>query len=155
MRTSNMLARLPAIAVAGFLVISVPGVANAEAAKVEGIPKQPLAVQVESIEEALRFLGRPISEADQDQLQKATQLPDAEAVASIRQILEPYTLVAIDIDPNRKLTVTPTSSTVNKLTKNGWTTFLVKVINRARSTDPVSVDSPEAAMPYDFSRMQV
>jgi len=155
MRISGTLERLLAITGTCFLFLLANGVGKAETTKLEGIPKQPLVVQIKSIEEALRFLGRPISEPDQEQLQKASQLPDAEAVAAIQQILEPYTLVTVDIDPNRKLTVTPTSAMTYKLTKNGWTTFLVKVINRARSTDPVSVDSPEAAMPYDFSRMQV
>jgi hypothetical protein len=155
MYISEISKSLPAIVLAGFFFLAASAVGEAETGKVEGLPKQPLVVQVESLEEALRFLGRPIIEADQAKLQKASALPDAEAVDSIQHILDPYTLVIIDIDPNRKVTVTPASGAENRLTKNGWTTFLVKVINRAHSTDPLSVDSPEAAMPYDFSRMQV
>jgi len=155
MSPSALIKSLQAIALTGIYVSLGTAVGYAQTAKVEGVPKQPLVVQIEAVEEALHFLGRPVTEADQQKLQKAAQLPDAEAVASIQETLDPYALVVIDIDPNRKLTVTPASGTTNKLTKNGWTTFLVKVINRANSTDPMFVDSPEAAMPYDFSRMQV
>jgi hypothetical protein len=39
------------------------------------------------------------------------------------------------------------------LSADGWTTFLVKVHNPTGITETIDVDSPEAAMPYDFSRM--
>ena len=66
-----------------------------------------------------------------------------------------HVLLGIEIDPIRKLTVVPSSAATESLTKNGWSTFLVKVHNSAAVTERVDVDSPEAAIPYDFSRMQV
>ncbi|MGI9303224.1 MAG: CehA/McbA family metallohydrolase [Gammaproteobacteria bacterium] len=122
---------------------------------VEDVPKQPLVVHVNRIGEALHFIGRPLSDADRDRLQEAAGKPDTEAVKAIQQVLDPHTLVVVDIDPNRKVTVSPTSAELHSLIKNGWTTFLAKVINRAGDTGFLDVDSPQAAMPYDFSRMQV
>jgi len=76
-------------------------------------------------------------------------------VVAIQQVLDRYALVRVDIDPLRKVTVQPVSGSSETLMKNGWTTFLVKVSNRAGTTEELDVDSPQAAMPYDFSRMQV
>jgi hypothetical protein len=58
---SNMSRTLTATALAGFFLLSASAVGKAETGKVEGLSKQPLVVQVESLEEALRFLGRPIT----------------------------------------------------------------------------------------------
>ena len=142
-------------ACAGLFIVYGAESTRAETPMVGDVAKQPLVVQVEGLMEALNFVGRPLADADREKLKKAAELPDAEAVKAIQKILDPQTLVVVDIHPNRKVTVSPSSAAVNKLTKDGWTTFLVKVINNAKSTDALDVDSPEAAMPYDFSRMQV
>jgi len=131
------------------------GIAHSQVPIIDGVSKQPLTVQVEGLLEALTFLGRPMPEADRAMLRKATELPDVEATVQIQKILDPMSLVVVEIDENRKVNVSPTSAAIAKLTKNGWTPFLVKIVNRAKSTDVLDVDSPEAAMPYDFSRMQV
>lgn len=119
------------------------------------VPKQPLDVHINRLMRALNFIGQPLSTADQDRLAAATDMPDDEAVKAIQNVLDPQTLVVVDIDPNLKITVTPTSGNAHSLIKNGWTTFLVKVINRAGVVEPVDVDSPQAAPAFDFSRMQV
>ena len=132
-----------------------PGMTSSASPMVTGIPKQPLVVHVDQVLKALAFVGRPVSDADRNAIYAASQLPDDQAVAAIQQILDRYALVRLDIDENRHVTVVPMSGAAETLTKNGWSTFLVKVENQAKSTDVVDVDSPEAAMPYDFSRMQV
>ena len=136
-------------------VLFLWGVGTGKAEIVTDVPKQPLTVHVEAISEALTFLGRPLSSEDQAKLKKASQLPDAEAVKAIQEVLDAHTLAEVTIDPNRRVTVARSSTEAKPLTKNGWTPFLVKIINNAKSTDVLDVDSPEAAMPYDFSRMQV
>ncbi|MGI9332035.1 MAG: CehA/McbA family metallohydrolase [Gammaproteobacteria bacterium] len=141
---------------AALLIAFVPtGGSRAASPMVEDVPKQPLAVHVNRLTEALNFVGRPISEADRARIDEALGKPDAEAVRAIQDVLDTYALVAVDIDPLRNITVTPISASTQSLTKNGWSTFLVKVINRAAVTEAMDVDSPQAAMPYDFSRMQV
>jgi len=154
---------LCAIAMAGVVALGhVPalraqpsGMPPSVSPMVSGIPKQPLVVHVDQVLKALAFVGRPVSDADRNAIYAASQLPDDQAVAAIQQILDRYALVRLDIDENRHVSVVPMSGAAETLTKNGWSTFLVKVGNRAKSTDVVDVDSPEAAMPYDFSRMQV
>jgi hypothetical protein len=122
---------------------------------VQDVPKQPLMVHVDRLMRALAFVGRPISDADRDQIEAAAQEPEAAATLKVQEILDRSALIGIEIDPIRKLTVVSSSAAAEILTKNGWTTFLVKVHNPAGITERVSVDSPEAAMPYDFTRMQV
>ncbi len=129
--------------------------ASALSPLVSGIAKQPLMVQVDHLLQAMAFVGRPIADADRDALYKAGQLPDDQAVAAIQQILDRYAIARVDIDPLRKVTVLPMTGSAEGLTKDGWTTFLVKISNRAGATDALDVDSPQAAMPYDFTRMQV
>jgi hypothetical protein len=122
---------------------------------VSGVPKQPFMVEVDQLLQNLAFVGRPVSDADRAGIYQNAQLPDDQATAAIQQILDKYALARVDIDPLKKVTVVPMSSASESLTKNGWTTFLVKVSNQAGVTEKVDVDSPQAAMPYDFSRMQV
>jgi hypothetical protein len=122
---------------------------------VTDIAKQPLMVQVDHLLQALSFVGRPVPDSDRDAIYEAANLPDDRAVVTIQQILDRHALVRVDIDPLRKVTVLPMTGSSETLIKNGWTTFLVKVSNRAGTTDVLDVDSPQAAMPYDFSRMQV
>jgi hypothetical protein len=149
-------ARLVIAATAAALLSTALAPASfAQAPLVENVAKQPLTVHVEGLMEALTFLGRPLPEADRARLKKAAQLSDAEAAKEIQAVLDAQSLVVVDIDSNRRVKVAPLAATTAKLTKNGWTTFLVKIVNGAKSTDTVDVDSPEAAMPYDFSRMQV
>jgi len=131
-----------------FGAASVPSV-------VTGIAKQPLMVQVDQVLQALSFVGRPIPDSDRDAIYEAAKLPDDRAVVAIQQILDRHALVRVDIDPLRKVTVLPMTGSSETLIRNGWTTFLVKVSNRAGMTEVLDVDSPQAAMPYDFSRMQV
>lgn len=122
---------------------------------VAGIAKQPLMLHVDHLIQSLAFVGRPIAEADREAIYKAADLPDEEASAAIQQVLDKYALARVDIDPLRKLTVLPMAGSTEPIVKNGWTTYLVKIQNRAKATDKLDVDSPQAAMPYDFTRMQV
>ncbi len=131
------------------------GTGASSAPVVEGVAKQPLMVHVDHLLQALTFVGRPISDADREAIFKAAQLPDDKASVAIQQILDRYALVKVDIDPLRKVSVAPMSGSSETLMKNGWTTFLVKVHNQPGVTDQVDVDSPQAAMPYDLSRMEV
>jgi hypothetical protein len=146
---------LMAIAASSAIVAQPFSSGSAQPPIVTGVAKQPLMLQVDHLMQAMSYVGRPVSEADRDALYKAGELPDAEASTAIQQILDRYVIARVDIDPLRKLTVLPMSGSTEPLVKNGWTTYLVKIQNRAGSTDKLDVDSPQAAMPYDFSRMQV
>ena len=138
-----------------FLTLAAAHTSHAAVPMVEDVSKQPLMVHVERVLEALDFIGRPLSNEDRARILEAAQQADAQAVRTIQEIVDKNALVAVVIDPQRKLEVMPAAAGPETLVKNGWTTFLVKVINQAGVTDTVDVDSPQAAMPYDFSRMQV
>src|SRR3981081_1296455 len=102
---------------------------------VTDIAKQPLMVEVDHLLQGLTFVGRPVSDSDRDAIYEAAKLPDDKAVVAIQQILDRHALVRGDIDPLRKVTVLPVSASSEALIKNGWTTFLVKVSNRAGTTE--------------------
>jgi hypothetical protein len=121
----------------------------------QGVDKQPLIAHVDRLVKAMSFVGAPISDADRNAIAAAGQLADVQAVITLQQILDKYALVRVTIDPLRKTIVQPSSGTTNQLLKDGWTTFLVKINNQAGSNDFLDVDSPEAAMPYDFTKMEV
>lgn len=122
---------------------------------VSDVDKQPLVVNVERVMEALEFIGRPLSKADAKKMSAALKASDKKAVMAIQDVLDNYAMAAISIDSLRKVTVSPASAGAMPLVKDGWTTYLIKVINEAGETSAVDVNSPAAAMPYDFSRMQV
>ena len=64
------------------------------------IPLQPLAQQVRQLEEALNYLGQPLAAAEQKRINEAIGNADeAAAVAQLQAILDPYVLVAVDINP--------------------------------------------------------
>ncbi len=143
------------VCVAQFLLVTFGSETQAAVAMVKDVPKQPLMVHVDRLMRALAFIGHPISDADRAQIDAAAREPDGAAIEKVQEVLDRHVLLAIEIDPIRKLTVAPSSAATESLTKNGWSTFLVKVHNSAAVTERVDVDSPEAAIPYDFSRMQV
>src|SRR5258708_27937245 len=143
------------VCVAQFLLVTFGSETQADVAMVKDVPKQPLMVHVDRLMRALAFIGHPISDADRAQIDAAAREPDAAAIEKVQEVLDRHVLLGIEIDPIRKLTVVLSSAATESLTKNGWSTFLVKVHNSAALTERVDVDSPEAAIPYDFSRMQV
>ena len=137
-----------------FLIFSISS-SQAALPAVQDVSKQPLAVNVDRVLQALEFIGRPINEEDAGKISAALEAPDKQAVMTIQDILDTYALAAVEIDELKKVTVVPASGGAMPLVKDGWTTYLVKVINQAGVTGPLEVNSPAAAMPYDFSRMQV
>ena len=143
------------VCVAQFLLVTFGSETQAAVAVVKDVPKQPLMVHVDRLMRALAFIGHPISDADRAQIEAAAREPDGAAIEKVQDVLDRHVLLGIEIDPIRKLTVVASSAATESLTKNSWSTFLVKVHNSAAVTERVDVDSPEAAIPYDFSRMQV
>src|SRR5579862_539804 len=110
-------------------------------ARVGGVPAQPLLAQVNRLEDALGFLGSNLTQKDRALL-KALQekLPGPETVQTIQEILDPYCLLSVDINPEARVMVSrgPASA---ELTQGGWSCFLVKVHNRAGSTAKLEIQS--------------
>jgi len=111
-------------------------------------PLQPFAQQVRQIETALKYLGQPLSPAEQSQINAAIANPDeAAAVAGIERILDHYTLAVVDINPESRVKVAP-GPAKPELVEAGTRIFLVKVRNQAGVTSRLMVESPNSGPVY-------
>ncbi len=109
------------------------------------IPLQPLAQQVRRLETALRFLGQPFSAAEQQVINEAVALADERAaVERLQQILDPYVLARVHINPESRVRV-EAGRAKPELVEGGTRLFLVKVINEAHVTAPLAVQSANTA----------
>jgi hypothetical protein len=122
--------------------------AHQHLATAAAIPLQPLAQQVRQLEEALNYLGQPLSAADHQLINKAIANPDqAVAVTQIEAVLEPYVLVKVDINPESRVKVEQ-GAAKPILAEGGTSLFLVKVVNNGNVTAPLSVESPNSGKVY-------
>lgn len=114
---------------------------------VPGVEPQPLLAQAIRLQEALSFLGSSLSSDDAKRL-KALQNKTLtqETVKVIQEILDPYCLAIISINPEARVKVARGTATP-KLIQGGWTSFLVKVQNDAGVTAQLEVESPNSASP--------
>jgi len=117
------------------------------AVHVNGVEPQPLLAQAMRLKEALTFLGSSISPKDEESLTdlKHRQLTQ-ETVDKIQNILDPYCLFLVDINPEGRVKVDKGMAPA-KLKQGGWTSFLVKVHNEVGGSAPLSVESPNALPP--------
>ena len=119
---------------------------------IAGVAAQPLGAQATRVAEALRFLGQPLSETQQQSLDRALQETDEKKmVATVQEILDPLTLAFVTINPESRVKATAGVASP-ALTQNGWTAFLIKVHNRAGVTAPLVIESSNAAPIFRRSR---
>ena len=112
------------------------------------IPLQPLAQQVRQLEDALNYLGQPLSAADQRRINEAIGNADeAAATAELQAILDPYVLLAVDINPESRVKVEQ-GAAKPELVEAGTRLFLVKVSNNAHVTAALNVESPNSGNVY-------
>jgi hypothetical protein len=114
-----------------------------ESAPVKGVEAQPLLVQIERLQEALKFLGEPLPEEDRKTL-AALKAGDGEAaVAKVQEILDRHCLALVNISPESRVKVA-TGPAAQSLQEGGWRHFLVKVHNEAGITAALGVSSAQA-----------
>src|SRR5450432_842930 len=112
------------------------------------IPLQPLAQQVRQLEDALNYLGQPLPAAETRRINEAIGNPDeAAAVAQLQAILDPYVLLAVDINPESRVKVEQ-GAAKPELVEAGTRLFLVKVANNGHVTAPLNVESPNSGNVY-------
>ena len=103
------------------------------------VPLQPLAQQVRRIENALDYLGQPLSAADQKRINDAVaDSTDAAAVHQIQQTLDKLVLVNVEINPEGRVKVEPGPAKPD-LVESGTRLFLVKVSNQAKLRSALAV----------------
>src|SRR4030095_12079631 len=109
---------------------------------IENVEPQPLMAQVMRVSEALTFIGNPLPATDIKQLQDLSNKKlDKETVKKIQQILDPYCLAMVDINPESRVKVVqgPASPV---LMQEGWSSFLLKVSNQAHVLAELDAESP-------------
>jgi len=112
------------------------------------VPLQPMALQVRQLEEALNYLGQPLSAADLRRIHEAIANPDeAAAVRALEAVLDPHVLLQIDINPESRVKVEE-GAAKPELVEAGTRLFLVKVVNSARVRAALVVESPNSGDVY-------
>jgi len=111
------------------------------------IEPQPLLAHALRVSEALNFAGSALSDADQKKLkQLQRQKPSSQIIQEVQEILDPYCIAYVDINPEARVKVEK-GLAKPKLTQGGWTIFLVKVMNDAGVTSQLAAESPNAMLP--------
>lgn len=119
-----------------------PSVSTSTLPDVPGVDAQPLLAQAIRLNEALSYFGSALSADDQKRLKELQhKLPGEEIATLVQDILDPYCLAMVEINPEARVKVIRGPAKA-KLVKEGWTSFLVKVHNQAGVTARLEVESP-------------
>ena len=112
-----------------------------------GIEPQPLLAQAIRLKETLSFLGSSLTKPDEERLTALQHQPlTQEIVKLIQNILDPYCLAMININPESRVKVLRGPANA-KLIQSGWVSYLVKINNDAGVTAQLEAQSPNAATP--------
>lgn len=115
---------------------------------VKGVEPQPLTAQVHRMTDALALLGSPLSNEEMARLARAADYSDPEAsVTATQSVLDAHCLFGVDINPEMRVKVIP-GAAQPLLVEQGWTTYLIKVVNEAGTTSALHVFSPQAESVY-------
>jgi hypothetical protein len=134
----------PTLLVASFAVSALLTGAVPRSPAQAHVALQPLAQQVRQVESALGYLGQPLTEQDQEAINRAIgEVNEAVAIADLEQTLDKYTLAVVDINPESRVKVQP-GAAKPELVEAGARIFLVKVLNHAGVTAKLESQSPNA-----------
>ena len=112
--------------------------------QVENVEAQPLLAQALRLDDALTFLGSKLSPEDSRRLQALRdEAPGPKTTRGIQQILDPYCLAMVVINPQARVKVLR-GPAQPVLVQNGWKSFLVKVHNQAMVNTRLEAESPNA-----------
>ena len=140
------------ITAASLVVAALSVIACAQASepttKVRLLPLQPLAQQAHQIENALAYLGQPLSAEEISGIDEAVAEPsESKAVAQLQRILDPHVLAVVQINPESRVKVEAGPAQPD-LVEAGTRLFLIKVINDAGVTAKLEVESPNSGDMY-------
>ena len=89
------------------------------------VEAQPLLSQALRVGEALNFIGSALPEHTTRQLHALRNLPyDAKTVKAVQEILDPFCLAMVEINPEARVKVTAGPAKA-ELIQEGWKTYLV------------------------------
>ncbi len=141
--------RLALLAVFSFASASCTLVESAQSTaldlpRITGVEPQPVIAQASRVETALAYIGASLPDVDARRLaQLRDEVPSAQTVAAVQEILDPYCLAMDEINPEARVKVHRGPAEA-RLNQSGWRCFLVKVHNAAGITSPLSAKSPNA-----------
>jgi len=93
---------------------------------ISGVEPQPLLAQAIRLHEALSFLGSSLSHEDEERLMALQHQPlTAEVTKHIQEILDPYCLAMVNINPESRVKVERGPAKA-KLIQGGWVSFFGK-----------------------------
>ena len=125
-------------------------VATADLPQVTSVEIQPLKSQVSRLVSALEFLGQPLNQAEQQQLEEALKQGDEAALPALQVVLDQRCIAGVHINPESRVKISRGRAPA-ELMEQGWRVFLVKIHNEAGVTAPLRVASPNAAPLYQQS----
>jgi len=132
----------------GFLASPASFVGADSLPLVPDVEFQPLSAQVKRVTEALEVLGRPLPREDRARIDQAIDGANpAAAVRVFQQVLDPYCLIGVNINPESRVK-SAQGAAAPLLVQGGWTSFLVKVHNEAGVTAELQAVSPNAEPIY-------
>ncbi len=112
--------------------------------QIVSVDRQPLEASVRRVVQALQLAGSPLPAEILAKLETLYQdSSDAKVVGEIQRALDGLCLAQVHINPESrvKLSVGPAKP---MLDQRGWSNFLVKVVNEAGVTAPLTCTSPQA-----------
>jgi len=124
--------------------------AGEELPTIDDVEAQPFLAQVKRLEEALNFVGSPLSAEESAALERARSLPDKEAVLAVEKVLDPHVLIGVNINPESRVKVARGPAPA-ELIQQGWRVALVRVHNEPKITPELKIESPNAAPLYKQS----
>ncbi len=126
------------------LIALVIGISSGLWAQSKPVELQPLAQQTRRLEQALVYLGQPLSAEASEAINSAVGAADeAEAVSRIQAVLDESVLIEVEINPESRVKVKQGAARP-QLVEHGTRLFLVKVYNDAGVTAPLRVLSPNS-----------
>jgi hypothetical protein len=122
--------------------------ASESAASVSPVPLQPLAQQAHQIENALAYLGQPLSGDEISKIDEAVSEPnESKAVEHLQAVLDSHVLALVQINAESRVKV-EAGRAQPELVEGGTRLFLVKVLNDAGVTAQLRVESPNSGDVY-------
>ncbi len=108
------------------------------------VEAQPLAANIERLDQALEYLGAPLPAEMRAAIKRASQARDAKA---LQDLLDPRVLIVVHINPEArvKLLRGPGNAEIQQA---GYTPFLVKVVNEGGGTGRLHIGSPQSGPVY-------
>lgn len=111
---------------------------------VTDVEAQPLVVHTRNVLHALEYLGAPLGDDELRAIEAAFDLADAAAsTEAVQRVLDHHCVFVVTIDTQSRVHVARAMARP-ELIEQGWRPFLIKVVNTARTTEALRIDSPQA-----------